>query len=140
MKKSILFIFIGIFLITLIAGCGKKRVDDFNVSEKIDIIVNNGPQASSNPFDYVKANQEMYDELLSHKKESFEYSIKDLIETNAGSGLRSYIEALLCSEINDNFKYDFESANDYLEHYKEFLTKSYSDFNSYDKYAKTLLK
>ena len=138
MKKSMLFIFIGIFSIILIAGCGKKRVDDFNVSEKIDIIVNNGPQTSSNPFDYVKTNQEMYDELLSHKKESFEYSIKDLVETNAGSGLRSYIEALLCSEINDNFKYDFESANDYLEHYKEFLMSENSNYNHYDLYAKSL--
>lgn len=107
------------------------------MSNKIDLIVNNEPHTSSNPFDYIKKE---YDELLNHPKETFEYAIKDLIETNANNGLKSYIEALLCKEINRNFDYDFESANDYLEHYKELLTKSYSDFNNYDKYAISLLK
>lgn len=114
--------------------------ESFNVSEKIDIIIKNGPSTSSNPYDYVKTSQKEYDELLNHPKKTFEYAIKDLIETNANNGLKSYIEALLCKEINTNFEYDFESANDFLEHYKDFLTKSYSDFNNYDKYAKTLLK
>lgn len=112
----------------------------FDVSEKIDVIINNGPHTSSNPFDYVKTSQNEYDELLNHPKETFEYAIKDLIDTDAKNGLKSYIEALLCKDINKNFEYDFESANDYLEHYKEFLTRSYSDFNEYDKYAKALLK
>lgn len=114
--------------------------ESFDVSEKIDVIINKGPHTSSNPFDYVKTSQNEYDELLNHPKETFEYAIKDLIDTDAKNGLKSYIEALLCKEINKNFEYDFESANDYLEHYKEFLTSSYSDFNEYDKYAKTLLK
>ena len=118
---------------------GEHYNDGFDVAKNIDIIVNNGPQMSSNPFDYIKASQKEYDELLEHSKETFEYSIKDLIETNAGNGLKSYIEALLCSEINDNFKYDFESANDYLYHYKKFLNDD-NHFNQYDEYAVTLLK
>ena len=118
---------------------GEHYNDGFDVAKNIDIIVNNGNQASSNPFDYIKASQKEYDELLEHSKETFEYSIKDLIETNAGNGLKSYIEALLCSEINDNFKYDFESANDYLDHYKKFLNDD-NHFNQYDEYAVTLLK
>ena len=118
---------------------GEHYNNTFDVAKNIDIIVNNGPQMSSNPFDYIKASQKEYDELLENAKETFEYSIKDLIETNAGNGLKSYIEALLCSEINDNFKYDFESANDYLDHYKEFL-KDDNHFNQYDEYAITLLK
>ena len=73
-------------------------------------------------------------------KEDVENFAKDLIETNANNGLKSYIEALLCKEINKNFKYDFESANDYLKHYKEFLQQSHSDFNNYDKYTISLLK
>ena len=118
---------------------GEHYNNTFDVAKNIDIIVNNGPQMSSNPFDYIKASQKEYDELLENAKVTFEYSIKDLIETNAGNGLKSYIEALLCSEINDNFKYDFESANDYLDHYKEFL-KDDNQFNQYDEYAITLLK
>ena len=118
----------------------KSKNTIINVSSIIDSIVNNGPHTSSNPFDYIKTSQKEYNELLDHPKETFEYAIKDLIETNANNGLKSYIEALLCKEINKNFKYDFESANDYLKHYKEFLQQSHSDFNNYDKYAISLLK
>ena len=56
-----------------------------NVSSIIDSIVNNGPHTSSNPFDYIKTSQKEYNELLNHPKETFEYAIKDLIETNANN-------------------------------------------------------
>ena len=111
-----------------------------DIEKKINTIVDNGPATSSNPYDYIRANQSIYDELVSKPKETFQYSIKDLIESNAGNGLKSYIEALLCMKINNNFKYDFESANDFLIHYKEFLSNDKNKFNSYDEYAKTLLK
>ena len=51
----------------------------------------------------------------------------------------SYIESLLCSEINTNFIYDFESASDYLNNYKIYLNST-DKLNEYDKYAKSLLK
>lgn len=114
--------------------------NEVGVSEKIDIIINNGPQTSSNPYDYIEVSQKEYNELLQYPRETFEYSIKDLIESNANNGLKGYIEALLCKEINRNFEYDFESANDYLEHYKEFLSKNNLNFNQYDEYTQTLLK
>ena len=107
---------------------------------KINKIVENGPMTSSNPFHYVEASKDIYEELLAHPKETFEYSIKDLIETNADNGLKSYIEALLCSNINTNFKYDFESANDYLDNYKKYLEKNNIEFNDYDNYTKKILK
>ena len=113
---------------------------DLDIEKKINTIVDNGPATSSNPYDYIRTNQSIYDELISMPEETFKYSIKDLIESNAGNGLKSYIEALLCININNNFKYDFESANDFLIHYKEFLSNDKNKFNSYDEYAKTLLK
>lgn len=112
--------------------------EDIDVSNIIDLIVNNGPVTSSNPYDYIKNSQREYELLLNNPEETFEYAIKDLIVTNATSGLRSYIEALLCRKINNSFEYDFETANDYLEHYKEYLKRNI-DFNSYDKYAISLL-
>lgn len=145
MKKIILIILSGLLLIG-ISECNKendkndKISNNINVSEKLDTIINNGPEISSIPFDYIKASQNIYDELLNNPKETFEYAIKDLIETNAGNGLKSYLEALLCIEINKNFEYDFENANDFLEHYKEFLIDKNNNFNEYDKYAKELLK
>lgn len=141
MKKALItaVILCGIIILTT-AGCGKKTgTENFDAGKKIDTIIKNGPQTSSNPFDYVKASQKEYDELLKHPKETFEYSIKELIETDAGLGLKSYIEALLCQEINRNFEYDFETAKDYLENYKNFLENGEADFNSYDEYSKTLI-
>ncbi|MGN1337320.1 MAG: hypothetical protein ACI4WW_02480 [Candidatus Coprovivens sp.] len=110
------------------------------VNDMINKIIENGPMTSSNPFHYVEASKDIYDELLAHPKETFEYSIKDLIDTNADNGLKSYIEALLCSNINTNFKYDFESANDYLDNYKKYLEKNNIEFNDYDNYTKKILK
>lgn len=110
-----------------------------NVLKKINSIAENGPVTSSNPFDYINASQKVYDELLNNPEETFRYAISDLIQTNA-NGLINYIEAILCSKINTNFKYDFESASDYLEKYKEFLLKCDCIYNEYDIYAKSLLK
>ncbi len=117
----------------------KAKNVSFDVSSMLDYIVNNGPQTSSNPYDYVNASKEEYEKLLANPKETFEYVIKDLIESNASKGLRSYIEALLCIEINEGFNYDFESANDFLDNYKKYLENNNENLNEYDKYAKSLL-
>ena len=98
-----------------------EEKDKFDVGAKIETIIRNGDKTSSNPYDYINASKKEYNELLEHSKETFEYSIKDLIDTNASKGLVSYIEAILCSEINKDFQYDFSSPNDYLEKYKEYL-------------------
>ena len=146
MKRIILIILVNSMILFGVTGCNKegeeknKTINDINVSEKLDTIIDNGPIASSIPFDYIKANQGIYDELLDNPKETFEYVIGDLIETDAGNGLKSYLEALLCLEINKNFQYDFESAIDFLDHYKEFLLNKRNNFNEYDKYALSLLK
>lgn len=118
--------------------CSTDKI--FDVEEKINYIVENGPMVSSNPFDYVEASKEVYNELLNHPKETFEYSIDKLIKSDGNGGLKSYIEALLCSEINSNFEYDFESAKDYIDQYKVFLTECDCLYNDYDKYALTLIK
>ena len=119
----------------------KENLEDkFDISDKIKTIISNGGQSSSNPYDYINMSKQEYNELLEHPKETFEYAIKDLIDTNASNGLVSYIEVILCSKINKNFQYDFTSANDYLENYKEFLDKSDSVLNDYDIYTKSLLK
>lgn len=143
MKRKVLIILFSLIVFLTITGCHKKtniNVDYFDVEKRINIIVSNGPQASSNPFQYIEASKNVYDELLQHPKETFEYSVKDLIKTNASNGLKSYIEALLCKEINKNFEYDFATANDYLNHYKEFLSTNDLNFNKYDEYAQSLLK
>ena len=118
----------------------ESQEDGFDVANKIKTIISNGDQGSSNPYDYINTSMQEYNELLEHPKETFEYAIKDLIDTNASNGLVSYIEAILCSRINENFQYDFTSANDYLEKYKEFINKSDSALNDYDTYTKSLLK
>lgn len=54
--------------------------------------------------------------------------------------MKSYLESLLCLEINKNFQYDFESANDFLEYYKEFLMDKNNNYNEYDKFTQKLLR
>ena len=76
--------------------------------------------------------------MLNHPEDTFEYAIEDLLKTNAGDGLKSCIEALLCKEINKDFEYDFESAIDYLNSYKEYIKNS-SKLSEYDNYVKSLL-
>ncbi len=150
MKKLLYIIVFGGIVALGFTGCSfdkntkesgiiqSNTSNTIDVEKKLNTIVENGPQTSSNPFQYIEESKEEYTELLNNPKETFEYSIKDLIESNASKGLKSYLEALLCSEINKDFKYDFESAPDYLEHYKEFLSDSI--INDYDLYAVSLLK
>lgn len=128
-------------MVTGLTGCQSETGNEFDVNRKLDMITQRTSMTSSNPFDYVEANRETYDELLSHPKETFEFAVKDLIDTHADSGLKSYIEALLCSEINQNFDYDFDSAPDFLEHYIAYLKGSDSGEQSdYDRYAIALLE
>lgn len=119
-----------------------ETVEQNDVLKKINSIVENGPITSSNPFDYIKASQTTYDELLANPEKTFKYAFNDLVQSdeNNKSSLVNYLEALLCSQINTNFKYDFESASDYLKNYKEFLSKDNYTYNEYDLYAKSVLK
>ena len=120
MKKNILLLIIMI-LIT-VTGCNNIKnnaISKKDIEDKINVIVISGPLQSSNPYDYINENKDIYNELLNSPK--------------------SYIEALLCSEINTNFIYDFESASDYLNNYKIYLNST-DKLNEYDKYAKSLLK
>ena len=140
MKKCKLLLIIMI-LIT-VTGCNNIKnnaISNKDIEDKINVIVISGPLQSSNPYDYITENKDIYNELLNSPKETFAYAINDLINTNASDGLKSYIEALLCSEINTNFIYDFESASDYLNNYKIYLNST-DKLNEYDKYAKSLLK
>ena len=118
-----------------------EKLDKDTILNKINSIVENGPTSSSNPYDYISKSSSIYNELVQTPKETFMYAIEDLIETDADSrnGLVSYIEAILCSNINTNFKYDFISAQDYLEKYKAFLLDGSYTYNEYDNYAKSLL-
>ncbi len=154
-KKTKLIIIISCILVVLLVALflifsKKDETNDSkygNYSEKeykevealIDTIIDNGPKTSSIPFDYINASEEEYNKLLSTPELTFQYAISDLINTNGGNGLRSYIEVLLCNEININFKIGFSNANEWLEKYKEYLNKSGKDFNSYDSYARKLL-
>lgn len=105
MKKNILLLIIMI-LIT-VTGCNNIKnnaISNKDIEDKINVIVISGPLESSNPYDYINENKDIYNELLNSPKETFAYAITDLINTNASDGLKSYIESLLMLvEINTNF-------------------------------------
>ncbi len=136
MKKILAILLVGIMLLS-ISGCN-KTISEQIIKDKLNVIAAGGPQFSTNPFDYIEASREEYDELLEYPKETFEYAIKDIIQ-NQNYGLIGYIEATLCYEINTNFQVNFESANDFITRYEVFLRDSDSELNDYDKYALSLL-
>ena len=49
---------------------GSSYILSIDVNQKIENIINNGPQLSSNPFDYIQVSQNEYDELLKYPKET----------------------------------------------------------------------
>ncbi len=154
-KKSKIIIIVCIVLVILVVACllifnkkeavvdnrfGNYSEEEFReVENLINTIVDNGPKESSIPYDYIDASREEYDKLLSTEELTFQFAISDLINTNAGNGLKSYIEVLLCNQINNNFQVGFSSADEWLTKYKEYLNKTGKDFNSYDDYARKLL-
>lgn len=138
-KYKLVLLSMFLMLVTSCNNVKNSNISHKDIEEKINIIALSGPLQSSNPYDYINANKEIYNELLNSPKETFEFSMNDLINTNASSGLKSYIESLLCSEINIDFKYNFESAIDYLNQYKSYLNNT-DKLNDYDKYTKSLLK
>ena len=128
--NKIIKITLCITLLLCITSCKSKdnntnTPSKIDVSEKLAEIINNGPPTSSNPYDYIESSKD---------------TIKDLINTDAGNGLKSYIEALLCLKINTDFVYDFESAPDYLKNYKKYLANTDNNFSDYDKYTQEILK
>lgn len=143
--KKFLPIIMLLILALYLTGCAKQEITKseepatIDVSEKLKLIIENGPKDSSNPYNYIDKSMEVYNELLAHPKETFEYCIEDLIGSNGENGLKSYIEAILCSTINKNFSYDFSSATDYIESYTTFIQKNYVYLNEYDKYTLSIL-
>lgn len=67
------------------------------IDEKLNAIISNGPSLSSNPYDYIKDNQD-YEEIVNMGKPALEYMLRKF-EAGKENGLKEYIMAIACSEI-----------------------------------------
>lgn len=67
------------------------------IDEKLNAIISNGPSFSSNPYHYIKDNQD-YEEIVDMGKPALEYMLRKF-EAGKENGLKEYIMAAACSEI-----------------------------------------
>jgi hypothetical protein len=125
MKRIYLVLLLTIAI--LFVSCN-QNVNQTRVMKQIDKIANNKEVAfSSNPYDYINAKKDIYDEMVSHK-EILPFLISELEKANdkGNSGLREYIIAVICSDItgigNEKTK-SWSSAEEWLTLYHSKISK-----------------
>ncbi|KAB8126016.1 hypothetical protein F9U64_21025 [Gracilibacillus oryzae] len=112
MKKIILFTMI----VVLLSACNNAETKKDAVmdnptdktTENLTLDIENAltkivetPAASSNPNDYVKANQEKFDSIVGHGNKTLDYLLMKFSMTDS-DGLREYVMAMACNEILGN--------------------------------------
>jgi len=82
-----------------------SALDSIDVKNKVDQllkeIVDNGPVASSNPYDYIK-NSKAFDELVAMGNPALEYMFDSFAKSNE-DGLKEYVMASACAKIMGTF-------------------------------------
>lgn len=108
--KLIKYLFATICL-AIMAACQSNKSIDQEIERKNQtiigkqlntnletIITNKKVQISSNPNDYIKANQEQYDEIIKTGNDGLEYLVKGLKQSK-DNGLKEWIMAKACEDI-----------------------------------------
>ncbi len=101
-KKNVnLPIFVLVIFILLVSiGCDSTQQEDVEaiIDEKLEAIVSNSNvAASSNPYDYVKGNED-YEYIVDQGDKALKYLLQKFDSTNE-NGLTEYVMAVICSEI-----------------------------------------
>ena len=98
---------------------GQAVDDDYLRALIVDIIDNPECAASFNPFDYIKASQRKYNEILTYGEDAVNFYVEQL--RTGQNGLSSYIMAVACAEITGiGDKYDgadWATAQEWLSLY-----------------------
>lgn len=78
------------------------------------------PSASSNPYDYVKANQEEFDYIVGQGNKGLNYMLYKFSTSN-NDGLKEYVMALACVEIlgDENKVKEWDTGRNWYNSYKE---------------------
>lgn len=88
------------YLKSLLNSSTTKDNND-QLGKKIDAyleIIMSSPRTSSNPYDYIKAHQEEYDNIIKYGNDALRYLLSQF-KTNQASGLRGFIIIELCKEL-----------------------------------------
>ncbi|RCX17533.1 hypothetical protein DFR58_10779 [Anaerobacterium chartisolvens] len=129
--KKFLFPLIGIIVASLIIGIShyittstalKETPDtefDNIIKEKISNLVDPSKSeadfSSSNPYDYIK-NNENYTFIITNGSKSLNYMLKAFSESS-NDGLQEYIMALACSEILKEKDKTWSTGKDWYDKY-----------------------
>lgn len=124
LNKLLPFLVTAMMLI-LVTGCNYQASNTKNIGNLIesslDIIVSDKSVAlSSNPGDYIAANEEAYKEIVNWGQPSLKY-LTDKFEQGSENGLRQWIMAKACSDIlgtKDPVK-NWSSGKDWYKKYRD---------------------
>lgn len=101
----------------------ETQVDEITLLAMVDEIAK--PTASSNPYDYIEAHRDIYDNLVAGGKDTAAVFIEILINSDE-FGLDKYIMAAVCAEITgigSGSNKTWSSAKDWLQLYESAIDK-----------------
>ena len=122
-KKSALWVSLTAVaaIIVIAVVCLTNAVDvNKKIDGYLDIIVNESSVAfSSNPYDYINANKEVFDKITALSEDGLSSMLK-MFEDSEDNGLREYVMAVACNTIKPIMTDDdFESGRDWYIKYKK---------------------
>lgn len=90
------------------------------IDKNLDVIMDNREVSrSSNPGDYIRANQALYDEIINSGEQGLTYLVETLKQNGAG-GLKAWIMAKACEDILKDQAPDlpWATAQEWLANYE----------------------
>jgi len=96
---------LSILATILFCGFGKSQISNAtpnnkfekSLEQRLKVIISQ-PSISSNPSDYIKANQKVYNSLVKEGKPALKYFLKEL-ELTKDDSLKTWIMAKVCCDI-----------------------------------------
>ncbi|AOZ90836.1 hypothetical protein [Paenibacillus crassostreae] len=116
MKKSL---FIILLTLVFVVSCQSSDNVGQEIEANLNKIINNKEIAhSSNPNDYIKQNQNEYDNIISKDEQGLEYLIENL-KTSKEDGLKEWIMAKACNDIlkSDNPIQEWSTGKEWINKY-----------------------
>ncbi|MGG6310372.1 hypothetical protein [Paenibacillus macerans] len=131
MRRILSIFLMPILCMVIILGCQSNESLDPEISSEeqsdvgnqimknLDIIINNKEiQASSNPNDYIKANQKLYENIVITGDKGLEFLVHEL-RNSKDDGLKEWIMAKTCEDIINQKMNGWSTGKEWLAKYEE---------------------
>jgi benzoyl-CoA reductase/2-hydroxyglutaryl-CoA dehydratase subunit BcrC/BadD/HgdB len=114
----LLFLFVASLLLS---ACEQDNKDVKGIARNLNtIVMDKESNISSNPNDYIKNNQESYNNIVDKGNTSLEFLTKELKKSDQ-NGLKEWIMAKACTDIlkNKNPVKEWASGKEWLSQYED---------------------